>query len=73
MTSQCTNKWIMIARTDHKVTAVETILRIASFIIHVFGLLYIKDTMIKTMEYYDEMEIGLPDYTVFIKELPKVD
>ena len=48
----------------------EVILRICSFIIHVFALLYIKDKIIKTWAYYDEMESDLSDYAVIAKNMP---
>lgn len=46
-------------------------LRIGSFIIHVLALLYIKDKIIKTWEYYDEMESDLSDYAVIVKNIPE--
>jgi hypothetical protein len=39
---------ILFARTDIKQKDYEFILRIGSFIIHVLGLLYIKDKIMKT-------------------------
>jgi hypothetical protein len=60
----------MIARTDKKQKDYEIVLRIGSFIIHVLALLYIKDKIIKTWAYYDEMESDLSDYAVIIKNIP---
>jgi len=37
----------------------------------VIFLLYMKDQLIKRMEYYDERESDLSDFTVFIKSIPK--
>jgi hypothetical protein len=33
-------------------------------------LLYIKDKIIKTWAYYDEMESDLSDYAVIVKNMP---
>jgi hypothetical protein len=60
----------MIARTDKAQKDYEIVLRIGSFIIHVLALLYIKDKIIKTWEYYDEMESDLSDYAVIVKNIP---
>lgn len=61
----------MIARTDKVSKDYEVILRICSFIIHVLALLYIKDKISKTWEYYDEMESDLSDYAVIVKNIPE--
>jgi hypothetical protein len=60
----------LIARTDKTQKDYEIVLRIGSFIIHVLALLYIKDKIIKTWEYYDEMESDLSDYAVMVKNIP---
>lgn len=60
----------MMANTDKVSTVYENILRICSFIIHVLALLYIKDKIIKTWAYYDEMESDLSDYSVIVKNIP---
>lgn len=60
----------MIARTDKSQKDYEVVLRIGSFIIHVLALLYIKDKIIKTWAYYDEMESDLSDYAVIVKNIP---
>jgi len=44
---------LLAARTDKVQLDYEFIFRISSFIIHVLGLLYIKDKIIKTWAYYD--------------------
>lgn len=61
----------MIARTDKTQKDYEMVLRVGSFIIHVLALLYIKDKIIKTWEYYDEMESDLSDYAVIVKNIPE--
>lgn len=60
----------MIARTDKALKDYEVVLRIGSFIVHVLALLYIKDKIIKTWAYYDEMESDLSDYAVIVKNIP---
>ncbi len=47
------------------------ILRIASFVIHMLALIYIRDNIRKTIEYYDEKTTSLSDYSFLIKNLPK--
>ncbi len=53
MTRKCESFFIMIARTDKSLKDYEVVLRVGSFIIHVLALLYIKDKISKTWEYYD--------------------
>lgn len=53
LSRKCDNLFLMIARTDKNQKDYEIVLRIGSFLIHVFALLYIKDKIIKTWEYYD--------------------
>ena len=61
----------MIARTEKDSKDYEDVLRIGSFIIHVLTLLYIKDKIIKTWAYYDEMESDMSDYAVMVKNIPE--
>ena len=61
----------MIARTEKDSKDYEVVLRIGSFIIHVLTLLYIKDKIIKTWAYYDEMESDMSDYAVVVKNIPE--
>jgi hypothetical protein len=71
LSRKCDHLFLMIARTDKVQKDYEIILRIGSFIIHVLALLYIKDKIIKTWAYYDEMESDLSDYAVIIKNIPE--
>jgi hypothetical protein len=48
-------------------------MRITSFIIHLFTLLYIRDNILKTKEYYDERTTSLSDFSFIIKNLPLKD
>lgn len=70
LSRKCGNLFLMIARTDKNQKDYEIVLRIGSFIIHVLALLYIKDKIIKTWAYYDEMESDLSDYAVIVKNIP---
>jgi hypothetical protein len=70
LSRKCESFFIMIARTDKSLKDYEVVLRIGSFIIHVLALLYIKDKIIKTWAYYDEMESDLSDYAVIVKNIP---
>jgi hypothetical protein len=45
-------------------------MRVASFFIHMAALIYIRDNIRKTIEYYDEKTTSLSDYSIIIKNLP---
>jgi len=44
--------------------------RFSSFIIHVLFLVYVKNSIIKTADYYSEISVVLSDYSVIFKGLP---
>lgn len=41
--------------------------------VHLFALIYIRDNIRKTYEYYDEKTTSLSDYTLIIKKMPLKD
>jgi hypothetical protein len=45
-------------------------MRIVCFIAHILALIYIRDAIRKTYEYYDEKTTSLSDYSIIIKNLP---
>jgi hypothetical protein len=67
----CTSFLIIFSRIEDHVDGAEMILRIASFVIHMLALIYIRDNIRKTIEYYDEKTTSLSDYSFLIKNLPK--
>ena len=68
----CNDFLVEIASLDPKVTDQELIIRIGSFAIQLAMLLFIRNRLTKNMSYYRERETTLSDYSVLIKELPKV-
>lgn len=51
----------------------EKMLRILSFFAHMFGLLYMRDLIVKTMEYYGEKTMSPSKYSIQIKDIPPQD
>ena len=45
-------------------------MRIMSFILQLLALVYIRDNILKTMEYYNERTTSLSDFSVVIRNLP---
>jgi hypothetical protein len=58
-------------RTETIVTRGEIILRFSSFLIHLMALMYMRDTIRKTNDYYDERTTSLSDYSILMSNLPK--
>jgi hypothetical protein len=67
----CTSWLIRFMRTESHVSRDEIILRLSSFLIHLMGLIYMRDTIKKTNDYYDERTTSLSDYSILISNLPK--
>ena len=66
----CTSFMIRIGRVESEVSIAEIILRITSFVMHLFTLIYIRDNVKKTIEYYDEKTTSLSDFSLLLKNLP---
>jgi hypothetical protein len=66
----CTSWLLRFMRTELSVTREEVVLRLSSFLIHLMALLYMRDTIKKTNDYYDERTTSLSDYSVMINGLP---
>jgi hypothetical protein len=62
---------IVYAEISGTVTNGEVVVRIFSFIIQFGMLLYIRDLITKTRNYYDERTCTLSDYSVLVTKLPK--
>ena len=68
----CDTFMVWTSSKQDSVTEIEEVMRIVSFCFH-FGLLvYMRDHMIKLEAYYDERNTSLSDYSVIIKEIPKI-
>lgn len=61
-----------IARLEYNITAPEQIIRVASFIIQMLALVYIRDKLTKANSYYDEITTSMSDYSVILKDVPAV-
>ena len=66
----CTSVFVKWSRIETEVLGEEIVMRITSFIIHLLALVYIRDNILKTMEYYDEKTTSLSDYSLIIRNLP---
>jgi hypothetical protein len=49
----CTNKFVFISNVNDKSSTAETVARISSFIIQVLFLIYVKNSLSKTADYYN--------------------
>ena len=58
---------IQMARISAVVSQTEIVLRITSFVIHLALLIYIRDTIWKLNQYFDERSCTLSDYAVKLK------
>jgi hypothetical protein len=61
----------MFMRAETEVSEKEALLRISSFIIQLLGLLYIRDTILKTLQYYEERNTLISDFSVMFMNLPQ--
>ena len=62
---------VEIARIQKGVTGSEVIARLSSFFMQLFTLVYIRDLVIKTRNYYDERTTSLSDYSIIVENLPQ--
>ena len=62
-----------MSRIDADIDDLESMLRVSTFIIIMFTLLFIRDTIYKTEQYYDERRCSLGDYSLLISKIPDID
>ena len=62
---------VEIARIQKVVTGSEVVARLSSFFMQLFTLVYIRDLVIKTRNYYDERTTSLSDYSIIVENLPQ--
>lgn len=67
----CHSWLILFMRAETEVTDREILLRATSFIIQLLGLLYIRDTILKTLQYYEERNTLISDFAVMFVNLPQ--
>lgn len=63
----------MLSRIDAHIDDLEAMLRISTFAIIMFTLLFIRDNIYKTEQYYDERKCSLSDYSLLISKVPNID
>lgn len=51
-------------------TFTESLIRVASFAIHLILLIYIRDKLLKLKEYFDERTASPSDYSMMIEDIP---
>lgn len=61
---------VVVSSTQDVVTFDEKLLRVASFVIHLILLIYIRDKLEKLQEYFDERMTSPGDYSVLLNHLP---
>lgn len=69
---RCYTIFVNAARIDATVTNYEEVLRIISWVVHFFGLMYIRNRLVKLEKYYNERTASFVDFSIIIKGLPKV-
>ena len=65
--------FILLSRIDGDIDELESMLRVSTFIIIMVTLLFIRDTIYKTEQYYDERMCSLSDYSLLISKLPQTE
>ena len=60
-----------MANVNSIVTGEEQVLRVASFVIQLLFLIYMRDKIIKLNSYYDERSASLSNYSLIMKNMPK--
>ncbi len=63
----------MLSSVSRHISEDEKMLRITSFVLQIMVLLYIRDILRKTSQYYDEREISPADFSILVENLPKCE
>lgn len=71
MVGDCTSSLILFLRAETVISPEEIILRFSSFLVQLLGLVYIRDTLRKTNNYYHESFTSLPNYSVLLSDIPR--
>ena len=70
LTNGCTSWMVKLARIQTSVSSGEIVTRVTSFFIQLSCLIYLRDLVIKTRNYYDERTTSLSDYSIMVENLP---
>lgn len=62
---------LYLSGMNKKVNNAEIVVRIFSFVVQFGFLLYIRDLITKTRNYYDERTCSLSDYSILVTNLPE--
>ena len=68
----CSDFLVQIASLDVNVTDQEIILRVGSFVIQLALLFFIRNRLGRNLSYYKEKNVTISDYSLLIKDFPKV-
>lgn len=63
---------IYVSALEEYLSRYEVVIRVASFIVQLLTLIYIRDKIRKTFAYYDERRTTLSDYSLLVQNLPLV-
>jgi hypothetical protein len=62
---------LYLSRMSKTVDNAEVVVRVFSFIVQLAVLLYIRDLISKTRNYYDERTCSLSDYSILVTNIPE--
>lgn len=62
---------IYLSRITKSVDNAEIVVRVFSFMVQLGVLLYIRDLISKTRNYYDERTCSLSDYSILVTNIPE--
>ena len=66
------DSWLIrFVRTEEYVTTEEIVLRCTSFALQLLLLIYVRDTIRKTKDYYSERNTCLANYSILITNIPR--
>jgi hypothetical protein len=62
---------LYLSRINENVDNAEVVVRVFSFVVQLGVLLYIRDLISKTRNYYDERTCSLSDYSIIVTNIPE--
>jgi uncharacterized protein YbcV (DUF1398 family) len=62
---------LYLSRIPKEIDNAEVVVRVFSFIVQLGVLLYVRDLITKTRNYYDERTCSLSDYSILLTNLPE--
>ncbi len=62
---------LSLSRLSNRVDNADVVVRVFSFVVQLGVLLYIRDLISKTRNYYDERTCSLSDYSILVTNIPE--